>query len=437
MPLNDLQCRHAKPQAKPYKLYDAGGLYLEVMTNGSKYWRYKYRIDGKEKRLAIGIYPNIPLLEARILHEAARQERKKGFDPVFLKGVRKQAATYDRSQTLETIAREWYAANHRKWKPKYAREILQRLENHLFPDLGKYPIRQLTTPDLYVCVKKVADKAPHAAKRLRQRMSEIFCFAVQTGRADRDLTVELKSAVTGNKVNHRASLEIDQMPELLHKLHDPLSGLCRFTILATQIMLLTSVRRSELMLAEWVELDFDKAMWTIPAARMKMAREHLVPLSVQAIAALRELYQLTGNRSYLFPSLCKSGTTMNKALIQNGLIQLGYKGRMTTHGVRALFMGICKERLKYRHEIPDRQLAHVPANEIDRAYDRAKYMAERTEMMQDYADYLEQLTQPSQPTQTKRTINYERTNPITASYSTITTHYRLYTTAGSTGLSWN
>ncbi|OOQ62188.1 tyrosine-type recombinase/integrase [Mucilaginibacter pedocola] len=421
MPLNDLQCRNAKPQPNKYRLYDDGGLYLEVMPNGSKYWRYKYRIDGKEKRLALGIYPEVPLMQARNLQEVAKKQKQKGFDPVFLKLADKQRAKDDRSQTLEVLGREWYELNRAKWKPGFAREVLKRLENHLFPKLGRFPMRQLTTGELYDCIKGIEQKAPHMAKRCRQYLSQIFCFGVQTDRAERDITIELKGAITTPKVKHRRSMDIDELPAFLKVLESRKDEISPVAYYAVRIMLKTFVRRTELMTAGWCEFDFDNAMWTVTALRMKMQREHLVPLSRQVIADLKALHALTGHTPYLFPSLIARGEFTSMSLIQESLITLDYGDKMSCHGFRALAMGVCKEKLKYQHEIPDRQLAHVPQSEIDRAYDRAKYLDERTEMMQRYADYLDQQlrTTPSPTDTQQRTIYHHDYRPQQPTYATI------------------
>jgi len=417
MPLNDLQCRHAKPQPKKYRLFDAAGLYLEVMPNGSKYWRYKYRFDGKEKRLAIGVYPDVSLMEARKLQEAAQNQKKQGFDPVILKAASKQQAIYNRAQTLEAVAREWYAIQKPKWKPNFAKEVLRRLENNLFQSLGKFPVRQLATADLYDCLKRIEKRSPHMARRCGQYLSQIMCFAVQTGRAERDITIELKGAITVPKTTHRASFEIDALPSFLKTLEERKAELSVIVYLAIRIMLKTFVRRSELMAARWCEFDFARAMWTIPAENMKMKREHLVPLSRQTTADLMALRRITGNSEYLFPRLIKLGERMDKSVIMQGLKTLNYEGKMSCHGFRALAMGICKERLNYRHEIPDRQLAHLPKSQIDQAYDRAMFLPDRIEMMQRYADYLDNPTQQPKPIQRTPAYDYR---PQPAKYAPIT-----------------
>jgi integrase len=424
MSLNDLQCRNAKRQPKKYRLFDEGGLYLEVMPNGSKYWRYKYRYEGKEKRLALGVYPTVSLMEARNLHNEARQQKKKGFDPAMLKGAAKQMAEYNRNQTFQAVAREWHAVNIDKWKPDFAREIMRRLEINLFPELGKFPILQLRTQDLYPVLKKIEERAPHVAKRLRQYISQIFCYAVSTGRAERDITNELKGAIVARQGRHFPSIDIEALPAFLTALNNAEDKLPRIIILGLKILMRTFVRRSELVNARWDEFDFGRKLWTIPASRMKMKLEHLVPLSRQVIADLQELKQLTGNREHLFAGLLNPRKPMQGKNLLKALDTLDYKGVMSCHGFRALAMGVCKERLKYRHEIPDRQLAHVPQNEITRAYDRAKYLDERIEMMQRYSDYLDNPTKQSKLRQRKPLNDYrpqQFTMPV--QYGNLTTSY--------------
>jgi integrase len=434
MPLNDLLCRKAKPRSKSYKLFDAGGLYLEILPSGSKYWFYKYRIDGKEKRLALGIYPAVPLMEARTLHEQARNERKRGNDPVALKKDKKQQERDEKEETLEKVTREWFRENRNKWKPDYAHEIICRLERNVFPDLGRLPIKSIKTHMLYDCLKKVEKRAPHIAKKLKQKCVEVFRYAKHKNKIEINEATDLDGAFSVKPVTHRASIDIDELPAFLTALENGRDILGPVVYLAVKIMLKTFQRRSELLKATWDEIDFDRAMWTIPGPRMKMGNEHLVPLSRQTIDDLKALYQLTGNRNHLFPKSTNPRKYIRLPIILEALTQIGYKGRMSTHGFRALAMGICKERLNYRHEVPDRQLAHVPQNEITRAYDRAKYLPQRIEMMQRYADYLDN---PTQPQPTERTTAHDRQTAATIPqpYPGITASYRIHQPTGGIGAS--
>ncbi len=410
MPLNNLQCRNAKAAAKRYRLYDRDALYLEIMPNGSKSWFYKYRFLGKEKRLALGLYPVISLINARKLRDEADSQRNKGYDPALLRAENKRKIRVESTETFEAIALEWWQVNYNQWTVGYAAEKKRRLEKKLFPVFGKYPIRQVTTPMVYDCLKAIEAKAPEIAKSMRSDFGNIMRFAVQTGRADKDVSPELAGCIHSQAVKHHPAIDTDELPKFLATVQtarkkgiiEPISAL------AIKLMLLTFVRRSELMGAEWSEFDLKTGIWIVPGTRMKRKLEHIVPLSKQAIQTLQELLEHGLGSRFLFPSVHCSEKRMDKKLISKTLLKIGYQGRMCCHGFRALAMGIIKEKLDYRHEIPDRQLAHVPQSEITRAYDRAKYLTQRTEMMQKYADYIDQLTQPKSITLTQRIMLNER-----------------------------
>lgn len=389
MPLSDLQCRNAKPKSKPYKLSDFEGLYLEVMPSGAKYWRLKYRLHGKEKRIALGVYPAVPLIEARQQKAAIKEEIKKGLDPVLVRLEQKQTAAFNASQTLELIGREWYNKQIGQWDPRYAQTVLHRLEKYLFPDLGAYPIRTLKPLAVLNCLQKIEMTAPEMARRIMSYCHQICMFAIATARAESDPTYGLQYALKKYRKGHFASISVDELPQFLLDLYEYRARLTRQTFLAIRFMFLTFIRTSELIKVTWQEINFEKALWTIPGERMKMDRPHLVPLSRQAIEILRELKEMNGHREHVFPSIPRPRKPMSNGTILVALKRMGYNGRMTGHGFRALAMGILKEKLGYTHEIVDRQLAHAPKSQTDAAYDRALYLTQRTEMMQKYADYLD------------------------------------------------
>ncbi|MBA9076552.1 tyrosine-type recombinase/integrase [Rufibacter quisquiliarum] len=409
MALNYLQCENAKPQGKPYKLTDGEGLYLQVMPTGGRYWRYKYRMHGKARCLSIGVYPDVSLAGARKALAAAKEQIRQNIDPYLARQEQRQLAQYQAAQTFEAIALEWHEKNKDTWTPRHAAYILRRLELHTFKQIGHYPINQLTPAIIMACLQKVEKTGPEMARRVLSMCSRIFHYAGATGRADRDMTFGLKHGLRRYTQGHYASITLDELPGLLEAIHSNRARLYPQTLLCLRLMLLTFVRTCELIEAKWEEFDFGKAMWTIPAERMKTRKLHKVPLSRQALAILHELKELNGRREYVFPSIPRPRKPMSNGTILKALERMGYKNRMTGHGFRALAMGVLKQNLNFRHEPVDRQLAHVPRSSVDRAYDRADYLPQRITMMQEYADYLDSLT--TNPQQQRK--NHDRTNPPT------------------------
>jgi integrase len=392
MPLTDTACKNAKPDAKPRKMADGGGMYLEVMPTGSKYWRLKYRFDGKEKRLAFGVYPEVSLSEGRDKREQARKLLKQGIDPGLVKHIAEQKRALESAHTFEAIAREWHQNNIEKWTPDYGKNILHRLTLDVFPVIGKRLIAELEAPDLLDMLRKVEKRgALEIAKRLGQTCDQVFRYAIATGRAKRNPVPDLKDALKPVIPGHYAALEAKDLPEFIRVLDRNEARLYPLTRLAILMMMLTFVRTGELINARWSEFDLDAALWVIPAERMKMRKEHTVPLSRQALAVLEELQAFSGGRSLLLPNQAHPSKPMSNNTILFALGRLGYKGRITGHGFRALAMSTIKEKLGYRHEVVDRQLAHAHKNKVDAAYDRAKFLDERVVMMQEWADYLDAL----------------------------------------------
>lgn len=393
IPLTDTACRKAKPTEKPYKLADGGGMYLLVEPNDRKYWRLKYRHDGKEKLLSFGVYPEVSLAEARQARETARRLLRDGTDPALARQQARRVRSSNAANTFEKVAREWHAVNLAKWTPDYGHNILHRLIQDVFPVIGHRPIADLEAPEMLEMLRKIENRgALEIARRIGQTCGQIFRYAIATGRATRNPMPDLKDALKPVVKGHFAALEIDELPEFIRALDRNDARLYPLTRLAIRLLMLTFVRTSELIEAPWSEFDLDGAMWKIPAARMKMGRDHYVPLSRQAVAVLRELKTYSGNGELVFPNQAHPGKPMSNNTILFALGRLGYKGRMTGHGFRALAMTAIKEKLGYRHEVVDRQLAHAPKNRIDAAYDRAKFLGDRVVMMQDWADYLDAFT---------------------------------------------
>lgn len=392
MPLTNTQAKNAKPDAKPYKLADGGGMFLLVQPNGSKYWRLKYRFGGKEKLLALGVYPELSIIEARQRREAARQLLRNGTDPGAAKQDKKAQDKLSSAETFEAVARQWHENKRDGWHPTTAADKLYRLEKDVFPHMGGKPIASITPPQVLMVLRRIESRgALELTRRLKQTIGQVFRYAVAEGRAERDPTQDLKDALKPMQHGHFAAIDPKELPAFLAALERNEARLFMQTRLALRLMLLTFVRTSELIEAEWSEFDLDGAVWDIPKERMKRKRPHLVPLSKQAVQALRELHTLTGGNKYLFVNQRDHEKPMSNGAILMALKRMGYQGRMTGHGFRALAMSAIKEKLGYRHEVIDLQLAHAKENKVQAAYDRAQFIEERTRMMQHWADYLDGL----------------------------------------------
>lgn len=392
MSLSDLDCRNAKPKEKSYKLFDSGGLYLNVSPTGTRVWRLKYRYLGKEKLLTLGKYPKISLASAREKRNVAKELIDENIDPGLQKQDEKNLAKYKASQTFELVAREWHEYYKDNWTPTYGKEILQRLKVNAFSFIGNIPTEQLKAQHILDCLQRIEGRGRHdLARRIQNYISQVLRYAVRTERATTDVTIYLKGALKKYKKGHFAAIKTDQLPEFLKKLNKNDARLYPQTIYAIRLLMLTFVRTNELIGAKWDEFNFKKRAWTVPAERMKMKKEHIVPLSKQVIAMLNELKELYGDKGYVLPSVINSNRHISNNTVLKGLDGLGYHKKMTGHGFRSLAMSTIKEKLKYRHEVIDRQLAHLPRNKIDQAYDRAEFLDERTKMMQQWADYIDSL----------------------------------------------
>jgi integrase len=392
MPLTDTACRNAKAKEKPYKLTDSEGMYLEVMPNGSKYWRLKYRHLGKEKRLAFGVYPDVGLSDAREKRLQARKLLSNGTDPGAVKQTQKQQAIAEAENTFEKVTRLWLEKKKRTLHPKYAKHIQSRIEKDLINILGPKHVDSITSKEIIAALQKVETRGAYElVRRLKQNCAEIYRFAVvhDYAKTNPASAFESKDIFGKYETKHYPSLEPSDIPAFLAALSLNKPRLYRQTVLAIELMMLTFVRTGELIQAKWVEINWKEKQWEIPAERMKMKRPHIVPLSSRAIAILKELQEMNGHRDYIFPGMNDPRQCMSNGTILHALKALGYHGRMTGHGFRALAMTTIKEKLGYRHEVVDRQLAHAPKNKIDAAYDRAKFLPERAKMMQEWARYIE------------------------------------------------
>jgi integrase len=371
-------------------LWDSGGLYLEISPKGGKWWRWKYRHAGKEKRISFGTFPAVTIREAREARDTARKLLNAGTDPSAQRQTDKRRRAHAGSNTFESIAREWYDKHSRVWAESHASDVLRRLERNLFREIGDKPITEISAPVLLAAVRKIESRGAHdLAHRVLQVSSQVFRYGVATGRCERDPAPDLRGALTPHKAKNQAAVSLDEVPALLRAINDYDKIGDRQTALALRLLALTFVRTGELIGAEWSEfhLDGDAPVWIIPAERMKMRNEHVVPLSRQAAELLRELCTLAGNSPYVFPGRNRDVPMSNNTMLF-GLYRLGYKRRMTGHGFRAVASTILNES-GYRPDVIERQLAHCERNDVRGAYNRAEYLAERTRMMQQYADMLD------------------------------------------------
>lgn len=390
MPLTDAAVRNAVPRDKPYRLADSAGLYLEVSPAGGKYWRFKYRFGGKEKRLALGVYPAIGLKEARVRRDAARKLLADGIDPSVHRKVQKAATVERASNSFETVAREWFCKQAPAWAASHADKIMQRLEKNVFPWLGGRPIAEITAPELLTVLRRIEGRgALDTAHRAHQNCGQIFRYAVATGRAERDPSGDLRGALQPSKhENFAAITDPAKVGELLRAI-DAFKGtfVVRCALLLAPLLF---VRPGELRKAEWDGFDLDRAEWRYFVTKTKT--EHTVPLASQAVAVLRELVDLTGSGRYVFPGRDPK-KPMSEAAVNAALRRMGYdtKTEMTGHGFRAMARTILHEELHIKPEVIEHQLAHKVPDALGTAYNRTRFMKERREMMQRWADYLEEL----------------------------------------------
>lgn len=393
MPLSDVACRTAKPREKPYKMSDSGGLYLEVMPHGSKLWRLKYRFGGKEKRLALGQYPETSLVEAREGRDNARKLLAAHQDPSLAKQEAKRLSAASAANTFEGLAREWYEKHKGKWSENHRNTVLRRLERDLFPEIGNLPIKDISTPRLAIVIEKIEKRGAYEmARRSLQYCRAVFAYAKLKGKIEvNPADIKAKDFLAPSERKHYAAMEAKDLPAFLSKLYRNEARLFIQTQLAMEFLLLTFVRTNELIKAKWEEFDLDKKQWVIPGSRMKMGRDHIVPLSRQALDVLEKLKPLTGHREYVFPGQRNPRGHMSNGAILMALDRMGYRGMHTGHGFRALAMTTIMEELGYPYEVPDTQLAHAKGDDVRRAYDRTKFLPQRKKMMQDWADYIERL----------------------------------------------
>ena len=392
MPLTDTAIKNAKPGDKTARLFDGGGMYVEISPAGGKWWRLKYRYDGKEKRLSLGVYPDVSLKDARQRRDDARKLLADGVDPSENRKAIKAAKIDRAANSFEVVAREWYSSKLPEWAPAQAEKVKGIFEKNIYPWLGARPIAEIKAMELLTALRRAEDRgAKETAKRALQCCGQVFRYAVATGRAERDITPDLKGALSSPIANHFPSItDPIKVGSLMRSIDAYIGGL--IVKCALKIGALTFVRPGELRKAEWSEIDLDKVEWNIPAERMKMKLPHLVPLSTQAVSVLRELHPLTGHGKFVFPGERSHERPMSENSVNAAMRGMGYsKEEMVGHGFRAMARTILDEVLQVRPDFIEHQLAHAVRDPNGRAYNRTAHLAERRKMMQQWADYLDNL----------------------------------------------
>ena len=371
------------------KHFDGGGLYLELTKAGGRYWRMKYRHGGKEKLLALGVYPGVTLKAARELASEARKAMQAGADPGQMRKDSKAKATFESDNTLGAVANEWLNHQSARWAAVTLDRIRASLEADIFPTLGARPIANIKPGEVMTAVKKIeARGAADQAGRVLQRVKSIYRWAVIHERIESNPMLDLvpSEILKPRQVNHRPALADRDLPVYLAKLAAYEGDV--HTVQALRLLLLTATRPGEVRGAVWSEFDLDAALWIIPAERMKMRQEHRVPLALQAVAVLRTMQTLSGDRLLVFPSPFYPSKSLSENTFNSAIARMGFKGYATAHGFRALFSTVANER-GHDADVIERQLAHIERNKVRAAYHRAEYLAERATLLQWWADYID------------------------------------------------
>ncbi|AOJ26387.1 integrase [Burkholderia seminalis] len=387
----DIQVRNAKASAAPYKLTDGNGMFLLVQPNGAKYWRLSYRFLGKQKTLALGVYPAVTLATARKKRDEAREQIAAGIDPGEAKKDAKRAAEIAAANSFEAVAREWFDSRRPGWSDGYAEKVLNSLEVDVFPKIGPRPITEIDSPQMLSIVRKVeARGVRETAKRILQRSRAVFQYGIMTGRCSRNPAADIDAQTVlkkGPGVQHMARVKATEIPQLMRDIDAYQGDLV--TRLALRLMALTFVRTTEMIRAEWSEFDETAAEWRVPPERMKMRDPHIVPLSRQALEVLAQLRALNGQHRFVFYSVQGRSHISNNTMLY-ALYRMGYKSRMTGHGFRGLAATALRE-LSFGRDVVERQMAHAERNQVTAAYVHAEYLPERRRMMQVWGDHLDRL----------------------------------------------
>lgn len=390
MPLTDIKIRSIEPKNKQFKLADGQGLYLLVSKKG-KYWRYNFRHGGKYKTLAIGVYPDVSLKGAREAHQKARLLLSKGIDPTYKKKIEKLTSNQNLEDSFKAIALEWMDKQRGRWSPSYYQNVSSRLKNNIYPWLGDRPIAEITAPELLAILRRMESRGiHHTALKVKQYCGQVFRYAIVTGRAERDPSADLRGALTPAVSKHYATItDPKQIRGLLNAIDEYTGEIV--TLYALKLAPLVFVRPTELRHAEWKEINIENAEWRIPAEKMKMKDEHIIPLSQQVIDIFQDMEPITGKGQYVFPSVRSRSRPMSDNTVNAALRRMGYtKEELTAHGFRAMASTLLNEQ-GFKPDVIERQLAHAERNKVRAAYNRAEYLPERRIMMQHWADYLENL----------------------------------------------
>ena len=397
MPLTATQVKQASPRVKPYKLADSGGLFLLVNARGARYWRYKYRYAGKEKTLAVGVYPEVSLKQARGKHQAARDKLSQGVDPGDARKTEKLTRHLAAAESFEAVAREWFCLVMPGKSKSYQDRTGRILEKDLYPVLGNRPIAAVTPPELLAALRRVEGRGAHdIAHRAKQTAGQVFRYAVATGRAERDPSGDLSGALKPRRKKHHAAIT---EPACVGPLLLAIDGFQGTAVVKAALLLspLLFQRPGEIRAMEWAEINWSERRWEIPAEKMKMRLPHIVPLSKQAIKLLQGLNPLTGRGRYVFPSARGASRQLSENGVRSALRTLGYDNEtMTPHGFRAMARTILDEVLGYRVDWIEHQLAHAVRDATGRAYNRTAHLEGRAQMMQGWADYLDKLRAQAQ-----------------------------------------
>ena len=391
MKLNDRQIKNAKPAEKPFKLNDGKGLYLYINTSGGKLWRFDFSYNGKRKTLSIGKYPTVSLVEARQAAENARRLLVSGQDPSEAKQQEKRERQAAALNTFESIARRWHTDNLHRWKENHAARVLRYFETDVFPVIGEMPIQEIRVSDIKTVLDGVMKRGVNnTAEKIREWTGAIFDYAVMLEVVETNPAYSLRKYIPAKQTDHRPALPREELTEFFRRLI--LAEIEPQNRIALILNMLTFLRSTELRGGQWNEIDFDAAIWTVPAQRMKHEKTapkppHAVPLADWTLELLAELKELTGNTSFLFPSRTKTDGFISDATIGRIIERMGYKGRVTPHGFRSLASSVLNEQ-GFNPDAIERQLAHIENNKIRAAYNRADYLNERKEFMQWYSDFL-------------------------------------------------
>ena len=394
--LTAIEVRNAKPKGKPYKLTDGKGLHLHVATSGKKTWRYRFTLAGTESIFVLGEYPALSLEAARVQLATVREKVKAGINPAGERRQEKQAVIQEQAEqkalaknSFEAIALEWHAQQKDTWSDTHQQQTLLFLQREVFPAIGPLQVDKITPPMVLQILREIESRgALEIARKTLQRLNSVFRYAVQTGRATFNPAADMKGVRKTRKVKNHAMIDPAELPALLQAL--TASDIHTTTRLALQFTILTAARTGEVRFATWDEIDLEKRLWSIPAARMKMQRPHVVPLSTGALAILKRAKILYGDSGYIFPGIVDPAKALSENTLLYALYRIGYHGRATTHGFRALFSTIANEA-NFNPDAIERQLAHQEKSAVRGAYNRGVYLKERAELMQWWSDHLHHL----------------------------------------------